>query len=62
MRCPVCGMKIEKSSAKEVEYNGKTYFVASEDCKTRFLADTAKYIGIAEHSGHEQHQHKHGCC
>lgn len=59
--CPVCGMEIEERSAKKIDYNGQTYFVASDDCKRRFLADPAKYTGMSEHAGH-QHGHKHGCC
>ncbi len=44
-------MEIEERSAKKVDYNGQTYFVASDDCKRRFLADPAKYTGMSEHAG-----------
>jgi Cu+-exporting ATPase len=65
-KCPVCGMEIDERSARKVEYNGQTYFVASEDCKARFQADPAKYAGKAAESGptssHGHHGGGHGCC
>lgn len=61
-QCPVCGMEIEENSAKKVVYNGQTYLVASDNCKTRFQANPAQYAAMGEHSGHQRHSHKHGCC
>ena len=65
-RCPVCGMGIDEKSARKVEYKGQTYFVASEDCKVRFQADPAKYIGRTTEAGstsqHSHHGGEHGCC
>jgi len=41
---PVCGMKIDPAKAKgKVEYKGKTYHFCSDDCKTKFEKDPAKY-------------------
>ena len=72
-RCPVCGMEIDEKSARRVEYKGQTYFVASDDCKRRFLMDPAKYAGkAADSSSASSHGHHvedpargsggHGCC
>ena len=65
-RCPVCGMAIDEKSAKSVVYAGQTYLVASDDCKTRFLMDPAKYAGKAADSSlassHGHHCGGHGCC
>jgi len=57
-------MKIDENTAKEVVYNGRPYLVASDDCKDRFDANPAKYVGPASQSqqDQQQHQHKHGCC
>lgn len=34
---PVCGMKVNKKKALNVEKDGKTYFFCSENCKNKFL-------------------------
>ncbi len=36
---PVCGMKIEKDSAIQAEYDGKVYCFCSEDCFSQFEKD-----------------------
>ena len=42
---PVCGMMIEDTTANaKSTYQGKTYYFCSEDCKTSFEANPAKYI------------------
>ncbi len=72
-RCPVCGMlmstpwgQINEKTVKIVEYQGKAYVVASEDCKTRFLASPEKYVGrTVDLSSASQRSHYgggHGCC
>jgi len=33
---PVCGMSIETKDAESSNYQGKTYYFCSEDCKTKF--------------------------
>lgn len=45
----VCGMKIDPAKAKgKSEYKGKTYHFCSEDCKTKFDKDPAKYAEKTE--------------
>ncbi len=63
-RCPVCGMGIDEKSPEKVEYKGQTYLVASDDCKSRFLADPEKYTAKAKESDsqHSHHGGGHGCC
>lgn len=41
---PVCGMQIEESDAVGTsEYEGKTYYFCSADCKQEFDADPVAY-------------------
>lgn len=41
---PVCGMKIDPAKAKgKADYQGKTYYFCSDDCKTKFEKEPAKY-------------------
>lgn len=41
---PVCGMSVEIAGASHTaEYLGKTYYFCSEDCKTAFLKEPAKF-------------------
>ena len=63
-RCPECGMGIHEKSAKKVDCKGQTYLVASDDCKSCFLADPEKYTGKAQESDsqHSHHGGGHGCC
>ena len=43
----VCGMEVDQSKAKAagltVEYTGQTYYFCSDDCKTKFGKEPAKY-------------------
>jgi Cu+-exporting ATPase len=42
---PVCGMTIDKASAKgKSDYQGKTYYFCSDGCKKKFDADPKKYV------------------
>lgn len=42
---PVCGMTIDKASAKgKSEYEGKTYYFCSDGCKKKFDAEPKKYV------------------
>lgn len=42
---PVCGMTIDRSSAKgKSEYEGKTYYFCSDGCKKKFDAEPKKYV------------------
>ncbi len=40
----VCGMEIERSEAAgSSQYNGKTYYFCSKECKARFDANPQQY-------------------
>lgn len=42
---PVCGMEIEEADAVgSVEYEDKTYYFCSEDCREEFQADPSAYV------------------
>jgi Cu+-exporting ATPase len=42
---PVCGMMVEpESAAATSEYNGKTYYFCSVDCKEEFEEDPESYL------------------
>lgn len=42
---PVCGMDIEKETAKgPVEHMGKTFYFCSEGCKNNFEKEPMKYM------------------
>jgi YHS domain-containing protein len=42
---PVCNMTVdEASAAAKSEYDGKTYYFCSVDCKEEFDADPASYV------------------
>ena len=41
---PVCGMKVEEADAAATsEYEGKTYYFCSTDCKEEFESDPPSY-------------------
>lgn len=41
----VCGMQIDRAKAAgSSEYQGKTYYFCSKDCKARFDANPAQYV------------------
>jgi Cu(I)/Ag(I) efflux system membrane fusion protein len=44
---PVCGMEIDPDSPNTLKavHNGQTYYFCMPGCKTKFLANPAKYIG-----------------
>ena len=43
---PVCGMTIEPDDAvATVEYEGKTYYFCSQECKEAFEEDPESYAG-----------------
>ena len=43
---PVCGMTVDEESAPaSSEYEGKTYYFCSQDCKEEFDSDPASYAG-----------------
>ena len=42
---PVCGMSVDPNTAKHrAEHAGQSYFFCSAGCRTKFLADPAKYL------------------
>jgi YHS domain-containing protein len=58
---PVCGMSVDKSKAKKLEYKGTTYYFCSDDCKATFEADPERYAGKgrAHDEAHASHAHTH---
>ena len=43
--CPVCGMKVDKATAKATyDYKGKTYYFCCSGCKEKFVKDPEKYL------------------
>src|SRR5215203_4961007 len=45
---PVCGMSVDPNTAKhKAEHAGQTYVFCSAGCRTKFLADPAKYLAPA---------------
>ncbi len=43
---PVCGMTVDPHTAKHrADYQGRPYYFCSAGCKTKFIADPAKYLG-----------------
>lgn len=46
---PVCGMSVDPATAKHrAEHDGQSYYFCSGGCRTKFLADPAKYLKPAE--------------
>ncbi|WP_414463019.1 heavy metal translocating P-type ATPase [Hyphomicrobium sp. DY-1] len=46
---PVCGMSVDPATAKHrAEHGGQTYYFCSAGCRTKFLAEPAKYLKPAE--------------
>jgi Cu+-exporting ATPase len=42
---PVCGMSVDPHKAKHTaEHGGRTYYFCSAGCRTKFLADPARYL------------------
>ena len=45
VRDPVCGMQLEEEdSVDSSEYQGKTYYFCSPNCKAAFDQDPQKYV------------------
>ncbi|MGC8765958.1 MAG: YHS domain-containing protein [Brevinematia bacterium] len=40
----VCKMHVEEENAVKYEWNGKTYYFCSEDCKEAFAHNPEKYV------------------
>jgi len=44
---PVCGMTVDPHTAKHhADCQGRPYYFCSAGCKTKFIADPAKYLGL----------------
>ena len=41
---PVCGMKVSQRSEHHSEHAGRLYYFCSVNCKSKFIADPARYI------------------
>src|SRR3954465_378171 len=48
MKDPVCGMSVDPHTAKHrAEHGGRSYYFCSAGCRTKFLADPARYLDPA---------------
>ena len=58
---PVCGMSVDKSTARTLEYEGRTYYFCSDHCMATFEADPERYArGRRGHDdAHAAHAHTH---
>jgi YHS domain-containing protein len=58
---PVCGMSVDKSKARTLEYEGRSYYFCSDHCKATFESDPERYAhGGREHDdAHATHAHTH---
>ncbi len=54
MKDPVCGMFVDPhTAAHRADHNGHPYYFCSAGCRTKFIADPAKYLTPAELPSHE---------
>ena len=45
----VCGMDVDPASARaKADYQDKTYYFCSDDCKDRFMEDPEHYAQVEE--------------
>lgn len=57
---PTCGMEVAMTEgAVTHEYEGKTYYFCSADCKTKFVADPGEYMEEM-HEEMEEEMHEKG--
>ena len=59
--CPVCGQRVDRSTAPTSVYHGVTYYLRCPNCKERFDADTARYLRNGPEDGHGDCDGPHGC-
>lgn len=53
VRDPVCGMSVDRSTAKEkIEHAGATYYFCSAGCRSQFEKDPARYTAQVAQVGH----------
>ena len=56
---PVCGMRIDKGSAKHtLTHAGTTYYFCCQSCQNKFAADPARYLN-AQHGSQRVQTHAH---
>lgn len=48
---PVCGMKVDTTTALKTDYNGRTYYFDSEECQKVFLKSPEKFT--ADQASHQ---------
>jgi YHS domain-containing protein len=58
---PVCGMTVDKASAKTAVHEGQVYYFCSQNCREKFEAAPASYAKAAAPASHGA-GHRHGCC
>ncbi len=44
LKDPVCGMDVTEQSAHHVEHEGRPYYFCSAKCRTKFVAEPARYL------------------
>lgn len=60
---PVCGMSVDPLTAKHrAEHDGRAYYFCNAGCRTKFLADPAKYLNPAEAEPKSEHLNKDPVC
>lgn len=53
---PVCGMQVDpKTAAGQSDYEGKTYYFCSDDCKKQFDKDPKQYVNKDDEHAHHDH-------
>jgi YHS domain-containing protein len=58
---PVCGMTVDRASAKSAFHEGRVYYFCSQTCREKFEAAPATYANTASAALHGS-EHRHGCC
>ena len=60
---PVCGMSVDPLTAKHrAEHDGRAYYFCNAGCRTKFLADSAKYLNPAVGEPKSEHLNKDPVC
>jgi YHS domain-containing protein len=58
---PVCGMTVDKATAKSAVHQGQVYYFCSQTCREKFEAAPATYAKMGGAAAHGS-EHRHGCC
>ncbi len=49
---PVCGMELNKENTEtQAEFQGKTYYFCSDNCRNRFDQNPASYVSASDVTG-----------